>query len=146
MFCPLFNGKQQQWMNSVNQLTEHILNTSRQGISGQRFCLRHMSAIESIDCCFIHSRSESPRFVWSAVEIRGSGNTAFRMSFSSPELHGFFLNCVSCSSGNGKRLNFLIGCFKMNAQQGTTFYPSTHNVFLAVEFKMLARVYQPVEI
>ena len=34
----------------------------------------------------------------------------------------------------------------MNAQHGTTFYPSTHNVFLPVEFQMLARVYQPVEI
>ena len=34
----------------------------------------------------------------------------------------------------------------MNAQQDTTFYPSTHIVFLPVEFQILARVYQPVEI
>ena len=34
----------------------------------------------------------------------------------------------------------------MNAQQGTTFYPSTHIVFLPVELQILARVYQPVEI
>ena len=27
-----------------------------------------------------HSRPQSPRFGWSAVETRGSGNTAFRMS------------------------------------------------------------------
>ena len=67
-------------------------------------------------------------------------------TFSSPELHGFFKNCVSCSSGNGKNLNFLVGRLKMNAQQGKTFYPSMHNVFLPVEFQMLARVYQPVEI
>ena len=26
------------------------------------------------------SRPQSPRFVWSAVETRGSGNSAFRMS------------------------------------------------------------------
>ena len=43
-------------------------------------------------------------------------------------------------------LNFLIGGIRMNAQQGTTFYPSTYNLFLPVEFQMLARVYQPVEI
>ena len=66
-------------------------------------------------------------------------------SFSSPEFHGFF-NCVSCSSGNGNNFKFLVGRLKMNAQQGTTFYPSTYNVFLPVEFQMLARVYQPVEI
>ena len=41
---------------------------------------------------------------------------------------------------------FLISRLKMNAQQGTTLYPSTYNVFLPVEFQMLARVYQPVEI
>ena len=34
----------------------------------------------------------------------------------------------------------------MNAQQDTTFYPSTHIIFLPVEFQILARVYQPVEI
>ena len=34
----------------------------------------------------------------------------------------------------------------MNAQQGTTFFLSTHIVFLPVEFQILARVYQPVEI
>ena len=34
----------------------------------------------------------------------------------------------------------------MNAQQDTTFYPSTHIVFFPVEFQILARVYQPVEI
>ena len=52
---------------------------------------------------------------------------------------GFKLNCVSCSFG-------LISRLKMNTHQGTTFYNSTHNVFLRVQ--MLARVYnyQPVEI
>ena len=40
-----------------------------------------------------------------------------REAFSSPELHVFLLNCVSCSSGNEKNLNFLIGRSKMNAQQ-----------------------------
>ena len=45
-----------------------------------------------------------------------------------------------------KNLNFLIGRLEMNAQQGTTFYSSTHNVFLPVDFQMLAHVYQPVEI
>ena len=34
----------------------------------------------------------------------------------------------------------------MNAQQSKTIYPSTQNVFLSVEFQMLGRVYQPVEI
>ena len=65
---------------------------------------------------------------------------------SRPQSSTVFLNCVSCSSGNGKNLNFLIGRLKVNAQQGTTFYPSTHKVSLSVEFQMLARVYQPVKI
>ena len=34
----------------------------------------------------------------------------------------------------------------MNAQQDTTSDPSTHIVFLPVEFQIMTRVYQPVEI
>ena len=68
------------------------------------------------------------------------------VSFSSPELHGFFKIASRVALVTEKNLNFLIGRLKMNAQQGTTFYPSTHNIFLPVEFQMLARVYQPVEI
>ena len=64
-----------------------------------------------------------------------------------PRAPRFVLNCVSCSSGNGKKsLNFLNGRLKMNAQQGTTLYPSTHNVFLPIEFQMLGHVYQPVRL
>ena len=69
-----------------------------------------------------------------------------RSRHSRPQSSTVFLNCVSCSSGNEISLNFLIGRLKMNAQLGTTFYPSTHNVSLPVEFQLLARVYYPVEI
>ena len=58
----------------------------------------------------------------------------------------FFFNLSRVALVTEKNLNFWIGRLKMNAQQGATFYPSTHNVFLPVEFQMLARVYQPVEI
>ena len=73
-------------------------------------------------------------------------NEAFRGTFSSPELQVFFKIASCVALVTGKNLNFLIGRLKMNAQQGTKFFPSMHNVFLPVEFQTLACVYQLVEI
>ena len=108
---------------------------NEQEITVSRTNLRHLKNATEYNTCNQTPPNHRLSVIIDLIEIH-----------SRPQSSTVFFNCVSCSSGNGKSLNFLIGHLKMNAQQGTTFYPSAHNVFLPVEFQMLARVYQPVEI
>ena len=97
----------------------------------------------SVDSLLKHSLAKNERRIRCAKKKK---NTVLASDHSRPKSSTVWfasrLVCVSCSSGNGKKLNFLIGRLKINEQQGTTIY----NAFIPVEFQMLGRVYKPVEI
>ena len=59
--------------------------------------------------------------------------SSLRVSFSSPELRGFFLIYVSCSSGNGQKLLFFDWLIQTVRAITLKFLASTHNVLFPVE-------------